>query len=164
MPSACGKLGFDRSLARRVRQEVEDHLRESAANDPTGDPLEAERRAIARFGDPQLIVTQLAAVSLARQAKRAGAAVIVVIAGALLAMKARTAWYAVMQAALSRGNEGLGSAVASLDRTAFWLAVILGIVGWAYRRARAVRRHAWTHPTAGSFGGSLPSAPWRQGR
>jgi hypothetical protein len=48
----AARLSFDRSLSRRVRQEVEDHLREAVAVDPAGSALEAERRAIARFGDP----------------------------------------------------------------------------------------------------------------
>ncbi len=46
----AGMLGFDRSLSRRIRQEVEDHLREAVAADRAGDSLEAERRAVANFG------------------------------------------------------------------------------------------------------------------
>jgi len=45
-------LSFDPLLARCVRAEVEDHLREAVAADPMGDGLAAERRAIANFGDP----------------------------------------------------------------------------------------------------------------
>jgi 3-dehydroquinate synthetase len=52
--SLAGALSFDRSLSRCVQQEVEDHLREAVAADPSGDRLEAERRAIANFGDPHV--------------------------------------------------------------------------------------------------------------
>jgi dsRNA-specific ribonuclease len=41
LESLVGALSFDRSLSRRVRQEVEDHLREAVAADPMGDGLEA---------------------------------------------------------------------------------------------------------------------------
>ena len=47
LESLVGALSFDRSLSRRVRQEVEDHLREAVAADPVRDGIEAERRAIA---------------------------------------------------------------------------------------------------------------------
>jgi hypothetical protein len=46
------KLSFDRSLSRYVRQEVEDHLWEAVAADDLGDTPEAQRRAVANFGDP----------------------------------------------------------------------------------------------------------------
>ena len=35
------ELDFDRSLSRRVRQEVEDHLSQAVAADTSGDALEA---------------------------------------------------------------------------------------------------------------------------
>ena len=47
LESLAAALGFDRSLSRRVREEVEDHLRMAVAADPKGDRLEAEQRAIA---------------------------------------------------------------------------------------------------------------------
>jgi hypothetical protein len=54
LDSLVGALSFDRPLSGRVRQEVEDHLREAVAADPAGDGPEAERRAIANFGDPRV--------------------------------------------------------------------------------------------------------------
>ena len=59
LDSLVGALSFDRPLSGRVRQEVEDHLREAVAADP-----EAERRAIANFGDPRVIAAEFAMVSL----------------------------------------------------------------------------------------------------
>ena len=63
------ELAFDPSLAQRLRREVEDHLREAAAADPAGGGPEAERRAIANFGDPRAIAAQFAVVSLGKQAR-----------------------------------------------------------------------------------------------
>jgi hypothetical protein len=93
----AAKLSFDRSLSRRVRHEVEDHLREAVAVDPAGSALEAERRAVARFGDPLDIAAQFATLSLARQTRRAGVAFVLVILAVFAAMKARVAWYALRQ-------------------------------------------------------------------
>ena len=73
------ELEFDPSLSRRVRREVEDPLREAVAADPTPDRVEAERRAVARFGDPREIAAQFAVVSLARQARRIGVGAVLVI-------------------------------------------------------------------------------------
>ena len=81
LDSLVGALSFDRPLSGRVRQEVEDHLREAVAADPAGDGPEAERRAIANFGDPRVIAAEFAMVSLAKQTRRVGAAIILVIAG-----------------------------------------------------------------------------------
>jgi hypothetical protein len=83
------RLRSDRSLSQCVRREVEDHLREAVAADPEGNGPDAERRAVANFGDPRLIAAQFAAVALARQTRKVGAAVILVIAGVFVAMKAR---------------------------------------------------------------------------
>ncbi len=127
-----GKLGFDRSLSRCVRQEVEDHLWETVAADPTGNPLEAERRAIAKFGDPLVLAAQFAVASLAKQTRRIGVTVILVIAGVFLAMKTRVTWYDLTQWALCDDRRAVSEMVALIDRSAFWLAVIGGIAGWAY--------------------------------
>ena len=132
LESLAGALSFDRALARCVRQEVEDHLWEAVAADPTGDRLAAERRAIANFGDPHVIAAQFAVVSLTKQTKRAGAAVILVVAGVFIAMKARVAWYAMTQWTMSDDLRAVGGIVASIDRYSFWLSLIIGIGGFAY--------------------------------
>jgi hypothetical protein len=140
----AGKLAFDRRLARRVRQEVEDHLRDAVAADPAGDTTEAERRAIAAFGDTQAIAAQFGAGALARQARSAGVAIILAIGGVFIAMKTRLAWYAATQWALSDEARALSDMVGMLDRYAFWLALALGAAGWAYiaNRATPARFHA----------------------
>jgi uncharacterized membrane protein len=80
-------LRFDRSLARRVRQEFEDHLREAVAADPSEDRGQAEQRAIADCGDPRVIATEFGVISLARRTKRLAAATVLVLVGMFLLMR-----------------------------------------------------------------------------
>jgi hypothetical protein len=126
------KLRFDRSLSRHVRQEVEDHLWEAVAADDLGNTPEAQRRAVANFGDPDVIAAQFAAVSLAKQTRKVGAAIIVVIAGVFVAMKARIAWYSTTQWVLADDMKAISGIVGVIDRYAFWLSVIVGIAGCVY--------------------------------
>jgi len=99
--------------------------------------LEAERRAVANFGDPHVIAAQFAVVSLAKHAKRVGVVAVVLIAAVFIAMKARLAWYAVMECPAGEMG-GLGDIVVSIDRYAFWLSVFLGMAGWMYIDSRRV--------------------------
>jgi hypothetical protein len=138
LESLANALRFDRSLSRGVRQEVEDHLREAVAADPRGDRLEAERRAIANFGDPHTIAAQFALVSLTKQTRRLGAAIILVIVGVLAAMKARVAWYTVLQWTISDDMKAVGGIVGLIDRYAFLFSVVIGIGGWAYISSRRI--------------------------
>src|SRR5580700_2943148 len=137
------ELGFDRPLAHRVRQEVEDHLWEATA--ANGDSsIEAQARAVRCFGEAREIASQYAALSLLRQARRSGA-IIVLASGALyIAMKGRVAWYGLMHWALSDAMQPVGKVVLAIDRTAYILAFLLGAVGWTYISSRRVspRLHA----------------------
>lgn len=132
------ELDFDKSLSRRVRQEVEDHLWEAVAADATGNMLQAQRRAIASFGDARVIAAQFAVVSLAKHSKRAGVAALLVIASVFMAMKARVAWYAAIQWAISDDMKAVSGLVVQIDRYAFWLSLIVGLGGWAYIRSRRI--------------------------
>jgi hypothetical protein len=132
------ELDFDRSLARCVRQEVEDHLWEAVAADPTGNLLEAQRRAVANFGDARVIAAQFAVVSLANQSRKAGVAAVLVVASIFIAMKARVAWYAATQWAISDDLRAVGGLVGMIDRYAFLLAAIVGLGGWFYIRSREI--------------------------
>jgi hypothetical protein len=131
-------LSFDPSLSRRVRQEVEDHLREAIVANPTFDRLEAERQAIADFGDPRTIAAQFALVSLVKQAKRIAAAVIVIVFSVFVAMKARVAWYAATQWTMSADMRPASEIVLLIDRYAFWVSVFLGIAAFAYIGVRRI--------------------------
>jgi hypothetical protein len=134
------ELDFDPSLSRKVVQEVEDHLTETIERDPVADRREAERRAVAKFGDPRAIAAQFAVVSLATQARRVGLAAVLLIGAVFIAMKARLAWYAVVPFPLAGEARALAEMVLAIDRWAFWLALLTGAVGWIYidsRRAPA---------------------------
>lgn len=137
-------LSFDRALARCVVREVEDHLCEAIAADPASDRMAAERRAIADFGDPHALAAQFAVISLTRRTKRVGVAVVLAIVAVLAAMKARVAWYAVVQWTLSEGARTLGAIVLTIDRYAFWTAVLFGIGALLYiaRRRAPATLHA----------------------
>ena len=128
----AGKFDFDRSLSRRVRQEVEDHLREAAATDATSDVAAAERRAVANFGDPDAIAAQLAVISLATHSRRTSSAGILGIAAIFIAMKGRVAWYAAAQWTTNIDLRSIVAIVGSVDRYAFWFSVIAGIGCWLY--------------------------------
>jgi hypothetical protein len=129
----AGELAFDRSLARRVRQEVIDHLCE--ASDAAGGDLLAQQRSIASFGDSTELARQFALVALVRQGRRAGWAALLAIAPAPIAMRARLAWYAAVHLTLPDYAVQLAAWVGSVDRWMFWLAVVLAIAAWADLRA-----------------------------
>ena len=108
------QLGFDRPLAYRVRQEVEDHLGEATAANG-GSSIEAQARAVRCFGEAREIASQYAALSLLRQARRSGA-IIVLASGALyIAMRGRVAWYGLMQWALSDAMQPVGKVVLAVS-------------------------------------------------
>jgi hypothetical protein len=132
LETLAGALSFDRPLSRRVRHEAEDHLRAAVAADPSGDGPEAERRAIAGFGDPHVIATQFAVVSLANHTRRVGGVLILVMDGVFIAMKGRVAWYTIMQCGISDDIRAASGIVGLVDRCSFWLSVIIGVGGWAY--------------------------------
>lgn len=136
LDSLAQALGFDPALARRVRQEAEDHLREAVAADSADGAL-AEQRAIADFGDPRVIAARFALISLARQTRRSSLAVGLVIAGVFAAMKVRLAWYAVIQSAVGAELRELSGFVGAIDRTAFWVAALAALAGCAL----IARRH-----------------------
>lgn len=130
--SLLGALRHDRSLARRLRREVEDHLWEAVGADPCEQGREAQRRAIAGFGDPRLIAAQFAAVSLEKQTRRTGVAIVLIVAGVYVTMKARVAWYALMECAITNDIAAVVRLVGSIDRYSFWLSVVVGVGCWAY--------------------------------
>jgi len=131
-------LSFDRALAQRVRQEVEDHLQQAIAADPSNGGIAAEHRAIAEFGDAQAIAAQFATLSVAEQMRKLGIALILMIAGVFVAMKGRIAWYAVTGGDLGHDMTPVTRIVGSIDRYSFWLSVIIGTGSFAYVVGRPV--------------------------
>jgi hypothetical protein len=133
----AGTLRFDPALARRVAREVEDHLHEAIGAHP-GDRQQAEREAVARFGEPRALAVQFAAIALVRRARRVGIAAVLAVVAVLAAMKVRLAWYAAMQWTLSEEARPLGAMVLAVDRTAFWLAIVVGAGTLLYIGTRRV--------------------------
>ena len=125
------ELRFDPSLSRRVCAEVEDHLREAAA-DRTG--ADVENEAVACFGSPDAIARQFAAPSLIRQTKGVGYGMVLVVLSSYLAMAGRLAWYIALDWRI--GNDAplaaLRTATVRIDRYAFALAAIVGLCSLAY--------------------------------
>jgi uncharacterized membrane protein len=136
------ELRFDPSLSRRVCVEVEDHLREAAA-DGTG--ADAENEAVARFGSPYAIARHFAAPSLIRQARSVGYAMVLVVLCSYLAMAGRVAWYVALDWRV--GDDAPLAAFRAVtvlvDRYAFALAAIIGLCSLAYAwRARSAELSA----------------------
>jgi hypothetical protein len=138
LQSLARELDFDRSLARRVRQEVEDHLSQAVTADTTGDLLEAQRTAIANFGDARAIAAQFAVISLARRARLAGIDALLAIGCVFMAMKARVAWYAAVQWTGSEDTVAVRTLLLLIDRYAFLFAIIIALGCWFYVRSRAI--------------------------
>ena len=138
-------LRFDPALARRVRREAEDHLRE--ASDRDGEPCaESERRAVAAFGDAHALARQFAAAALLAQTRRVGAITLAALAGIYLAMKGRIAWYGLVQWRLREDLQAINAVGVWLDRHAFILALAGAVVACGYiatRRAPAELHRAF---------------------
>jgi hypothetical protein len=140
------ELRFDRQLSWRVRQEIEDHLLQAIADEPScgssgsssADPSEAQRRAIARLGDPREIARQYAPLSLLRQARRVGAIMIVALAAILALMKGRGALYGILQWRLNDDWLGISTIGPAIDRYTFQVALAVGVLGWVYISSRRV--------------------------
>ena len=129
-------LAFDPALSRRVRQEVEDHLREAAIAEPTESTIDAENRAIMRFGAPQKIADQYRAVSLHMRMKKTGVLVLCAILVAFGAMESRVVWYGLTRWDIGAHLKSVGETIVPIDRYAFLLAIILGIAGSIYIASR----------------------------
>ena len=121
------QLDFDPALAQRLVGEVEDHLREAAEADPSWPSVDAERRALERFGLAREIAAQFAADAVDRQAKRAWATLLVTVLVTLVAMRLRTIWL---------GSDATLTLAPLVDRYAFLAAVGVAAIGWfAWRRS-----------------------------
>jgi hypothetical protein len=136
-------LAFDPALAARVVIEAGEHLADAAAEDACIDRDEAERRAVARFGDPRELAAQFAAVSLARQSWRIGVIIVLAIVVAMAMMKARLVWYALVQWTIADDARAAAAIVLSVNRYAFWVAVLIGLGALFHvgRRTAPARLH-----------------------
>jgi hypothetical protein len=131
-------LRFDGELARRVRREVDEHLRDAVADESVGDDAEAARRVIARFGPPREIARGYVPSSLLRQVRQVGAILVVAIAAILVLMKGRVVLYEALQWQLQADWLGIAAAGKTIDIHAFRAALIAGVLGWLYIASRRV--------------------------
>jgi hypothetical protein len=145
----AGALSFDPSLARRVRDELADHLLEKVAADPGGDRRAAEERALAACGDPRALAAEFALLALTRPTRRLAVGLPVGIAAVFLVMEARVAWYAAMQWTLCDELKAVARFVLSLDAYAFLAAVAIGVGGCVHFGWRRLFSHPHPRPLRG---------------
>jgi hypothetical protein len=136
LDALSGEFGFDIALSRRVRNEIEDHLWESIAHEAGEASIEAQYRAIARFGDPREIARQYAASSLFSQTRRVGFIALLALIGIYVAMRGRGAWYGLMQWGLSDHSKEIAATWLSIDFNAFRIALAIAIIGLGYIGSR----------------------------
>jgi hypothetical protein len=123
------QLDFDSALADRIADEVEAHLRDAAESDPIWPSLQAERRAVERFGLARDIAAQFAADAVNRQARRTWIALLATVAVTFVAMRLRVMW-------LDDFGDSLSALAPLVDRYAFIAALGVAAVGWfAFRRS-----------------------------
>jgi hypothetical protein len=115
------EFDFDPVLARRLASEVEDHLRDAAEADPAWPSIDAELRAVERFGLGREIAAQFAADAVDRQVRRTWITLALTVVVTFVAMRLRAMWL----------DDGAAFALAPLvDRYAFVAAIAVGAVGW----------------------------------
>lgn len=121
------QLDFDPALAERLASEVEDHLRDAVEADPAGPSIEAEHRAVERFGLAREIAGQFASEAVDRQARRTWLTLLVAVVVTFVAMRLRIMWL----------DDSAAPALAPLiDRYGFLAALAVSAVGWlAFRRS-----------------------------
>jgi hypothetical protein len=148
-------LRFDSSLARRVRKEFEDHLREAVAADPCEDRRQAEQRAIATCGDPRAIASELTIISLSRRTKRLAVVIVLVLAGVFLLMRGLIAWYAAIQWTIGDDMKPLAAPIGIVIRYTFWTATFIGAAAWGMGAGIACRQTTPTLDIPGISTGSV---------
>ncbi|MGD9884478.1 MAG: hypothetical protein AB7U95_30685, partial [Reyranella sp.] len=121
------ELALAAALADRLADEVEDHLRDAVEADPAGSSIDAERRAVERFGPAREIAGRFAADSVERQSRRTWLTLLVAVVVTFVAMRLRIMWL----------DDSSAPALAPLiDRYGFLAALAVGVVGWlALRRS-----------------------------
>ena len=122
-------LDFDPALARRIADEVEAHLYDATEADPAWPSVEAERRAVERFGLAREIAAQFAVDAVTRQARRSWIVLLATVAVTFVAMRLRVMW-------LADAGDSLSMLAPLVDRYAFVAALAVGSIGWwAFRRS-----------------------------
>lgn len=121
------ELDFDPTLAARLTDEVEAHLRDAAEADPAWPSPDAERRAVERFGLARDLAGQFADQAVSRQAARTWIALLATVAVTFVAMRLRVVW-------LGEVGDTLSLLAPIVDRYAFIAAMAVGLAGWLLGR------------------------------
>lgn len=137
------QLAFDPSLASRLSEEIEGHLREAAEADPAWPSPDAEHRAVARFGLAREIAAQFAADGVNRQARRTWLTLLAALIVTFVAMRLRVVW-------LDDVGEAMSALAPFVDRYGFVCAISVASIGWL------VLRHSML-PIAVCLGGLVAS-------
>ena len=121
--TAADKIGCDKELAERLRLEILDHLSE-AAQEEQGSVEEAERAAIRRFGEPQMLARDYVPVVQLRRGRSTRNMAILAIAVVFATMRLRTFvlpgnWYEAIVSSI------WGQGLMFVDRYAFILAMLV---------------------------------------
>jgi hypothetical protein len=116
------KLGFDRSLALRAREDIEEYCHD-VAGERRMNPREAEKMAIEGFGDADSVAQLYAASALGYQVRKTWLSLALLVVGAFLAMRLRT---------LSLGPlaTGDGSLLLLADRISLAAGLSFALLGW----------------------------------
>ena len=123
------ELDFDPALADRMAEEVEAHLRDAAESDPAWPSMQAERRAVERFGLARELAAQFAADAVHRQVRRTWIALLATVAMTFVAMRLRVMW-------LDDFGDSLSVLAPLVDRYAFIAALGVAAIGWfAFRHS-----------------------------
>jgi hypothetical protein len=138
------ELRFDARLARRVRAEAEDHLREWLAESGDAALGDAQQEAIRAFGDPRELARAFVPSALQSLARRAAVLLALAVIGIFAARVARVAWYGWMQWPAGDELRAANAIALPVVRLTFVMAFILALMALTYamtRRAPA-RLHA----------------------
>lgn len=122
------ELGFDRRLARRAHDEIEAHLCDAVADD--ADDEGAERRAIARFGNPQVLARDYAQAALPARLRMTWTVAIVMALATFAFMRLRSTVLA-----LPGMEAGPNMLLTIVDRAAFGTGIFFSLYAW--HRARS---------------------------
>jgi hypothetical protein len=122
-------LNFDPGLARRVRVEVEAHLCD--AIEAAGKGEEAERFAIARFGNPAALARDYALATLPRQIRTTWSAAIAMMVATFVFMRLRAILLSVPATA-----DGASALLALADRAGFGAGIFFSLYAWHSARRR----------------------------
>jgi hypothetical protein len=110
----------------------------AAAADGREPSVEAQHRALARFGDASDIAQGYVAASLFRQTRRNGLVALLVVAGIFCVMKLRMAYYGPAPLEFAEDVQRIRALALPISGYAFKLALVSAVLGAVYIACRRV--------------------------